>query len=155
MNQNQDLEHIKLLSIFHYVLGGLVGLFAFFPVIHLVVGIFILTGAFDGGHGEPPPRFVGLMFVIMASVFILGGWALASCLLVAAGSLRKCRRYMFCFITACVSCIVMPLGTVLGIFTILVLSRPGAKALFGRGNASPAQAPAAPGVQPPPPPGVS
>ncbi len=36
---DQDLEHLRLLSIFHYVVGGIAGLFACFPCIHLVLGI--------------------------------------------------------------------------------------------------------------------
>jgi len=36
---NRDEEHLKLLSIFHYVVGGIAAFFAFFPIIHLVIGI--------------------------------------------------------------------------------------------------------------------
>jgi len=35
----------------------------------------------------------------------------------------------FCFVMACVECLFMPLGTVLGVFTILVLNRQGVKEL--------------------------
>jgi hypothetical protein len=31
MNQNQDEQYLKILSIAHYVVGGLAGLFACFP----------------------------------------------------------------------------------------------------------------------------
>ncbi len=46
---NQDLEHIRLLSMFHYVVGGLTALFACFPIIHLIMGImFVVTpGTWD------------------------------------------------------------------------------------------------------------
>lgn len=33
----KDLEHLRLLSIFHYVVGGLIALFACFPIIHLMM----------------------------------------------------------------------------------------------------------------------
>ena len=39
---NQDEEHLNLLSIFHYVAGGLAGLFAFFPIFHLIFGLTIM-----------------------------------------------------------------------------------------------------------------
>jgi hypothetical protein len=39
---NQDDEHLRLLSVFHYVLGGITALFALFPVFHLVFGLVIL-----------------------------------------------------------------------------------------------------------------
>jgi hypothetical protein len=40
---NKDLEHLRLLSIFHYVVGGILALFACFPIIHLIMGIMFLT----------------------------------------------------------------------------------------------------------------
>ena len=40
-----DLQHLRLLSIFYYVLSGLAALCALFPVIHLVIGILVVAGA--------------------------------------------------------------------------------------------------------------
>ncbi len=39
----QDEEHLKLLSIFHYVVGGLAALFACFPIFHLIMGIVFIV----------------------------------------------------------------------------------------------------------------
>ena len=44
---NQDLEHLRLLSIFHYVVAGLAALFALIPVFHLVFGIAMVSGALE------------------------------------------------------------------------------------------------------------
>ena len=63
---NKDEEHLRLLSIFHYVVGGIAGFFACFPVIHLIMGIAMLPGTFGNG---PPPVF-GLLFVMMALTVI-------------------------------------------------------------------------------------
>jgi hypothetical protein len=41
---------------------------------------------------------------------------------------RKART--FCFVIACIACLNVPLGTALGVCTILVLSRPRVKDLF-------------------------
>jgi hypothetical protein len=49
---------------------------------------------------------------------------------VAGRSLAARKRYTFCIIVAAISCTFFPLGTALGVFTILVLSRPSVKALF-------------------------
>ena len=39
MNQpEQDLEHLRLLSIFHYVAGGLLAVMSCRPIVHVVVG---------------------------------------------------------------------------------------------------------------------
>jgi len=129
---NRDEEHLKLLSIFHYVVGGIAAFFAFFPIIHLVIGIAMLTGGFEKASADEEfPAFVfGLMFVLMASFIMLCGWALAICLIVAGRQLARRKRYMFCLVMACISCVFMPFGTVLGVFTIIVLMRPSVKELF-------------------------
>ena len=125
---NQDEEHLKLLSIFHYVAGGLTGFFACFPVIHLIIGIAMLAGAFGG---EGPPAVFGLFFVMIALTFIAGGWTLTICMIVSGRRLARRTNYKFCFVIACISCLFMPYGTVLGVFTIIVLVRPTVKELFG------------------------
>ena len=124
---NQDEEHLRLLSIFHYVVGGIAGFFACFPIIHLIIGIATLAGAF--GREGPPPA-IGLIFVMMALIFITAGWTLAICLIVSGRRLARRRHYKFCFVIACISCAFMPFGTVLGVFTIIVLVRPAVKELF-------------------------
>lgn len=134
---NQDEEHLRLLSIFHYVVGGITALFACFPIIHLVVGLAMLLGAFADNNG--PPAFVGLFFVVIAGCFILAGWALAICLFIAGGYLKSRKHYTFCLVIAGISCMLMPFGTVLGVFTIIVLMRPSVKEMFeGSGEHAPA-----------------
>ena len=64
MKANQDLDQLRLLSIFHYVAAGIVAICAMVPVLHLVIGIAMVTGAFEEvGNGQPPPPFVGWFFV--------------------------------------------------------------------------------------------
>lgn len=127
---NQDEEHLRLLSIFHYVVGGLAGLFACFPIMHLIMGIVMLAGGFQDASSQGPPKVIGLIFVMMALFMISGGWALAICLIISGRQLAKRRLYKFCFVIACVSCAFIPFGTILGVFTIIVLMRPSVKELF-------------------------
>ena len=122
---NQDEQYLKLLSIFHYVVGGLAALFACIPIIHLSIGIAMLVGAIDNA-----PAFIGLMFVVMAAVSITLGWTLAVCIIIAGRLLAKRKRYIFCLVIAAISCMFMPFGTVLGVFTIIILMRPSVKELF-------------------------
>ena len=127
----KDEDHLRLLSIFHYVVAGLAGLFALFPIFHLVFGLFlILAPAKFAGKGEPPPAFIGWIFVTFAAVFITIGWVLAAFVLTAGRFLAKRKHYMFCLMMGGVECIFMPFGTVLGVFTIIVLMRESVKPLF-------------------------
>jgi hypothetical protein len=132
MTTNQDEQYLQILSIFHYVIGGLTALFACFPIFHLAIGLGMLTGGF--GPLPPDERFpvqlFGLMFVIFPAMIILMGWALAGAIVTAGYFLSKRRKYTFCLVVAGVECIFIPFGTVLGVFTIVVLVRPSVKALF-------------------------
>lgn len=129
---NDDQDHLRLLSIFHYVVAGLAGMVACLPLIHLAVGIGFLTGRIEGSQGsDDGARLVGGILVGIASVFLLCGWTLVGLLVLAGRSLAQHRRYTFCLVMAAISCAFMPFGTVLGVFTLIVLLRPGVKQLFG------------------------
>ncbi len=128
---NKDREHLKLLGLFHYIAGGLCALFACFPIIHLIIGIVMIVAPDKlDARGEAPPALVGWMFVGIALVIIFVGWVLAFLIIWAGRCLRQTRNYTYCFAIACVSCLFMPVGTVLGIFTLIALTRPEIKALF-------------------------
>ena len=134
----QDEEHLRLLSIFHYVVGGLTGLFALFPIFHLIFGVFfILAPEKFAGKGEPPPAFLGWLFVIFGVVFITIGWTFAALILTAGRFLARRKHYLFCLTMAGVECLFMPFGTVLGVFTIIVLIREPVKQLFAINNPLP------------------
>lgn len=129
--QDTDNEHLKLLSTFHYVVSGMAALFGCFPIFHLILGLFFILAPEKLGHGsQQPPAFIGWFFVGFASVFILLGWTFAVLLLIAGRFIARRKHYMFCFVVACVECLFMPFGTVLGVFTILVLNRESVKELF-------------------------
>ena len=132
---NADIEHLKLLSIFHYVVGGMAVLFACFPIIHLVLGLFFILAPEKMGQGSnQPPEFLGWFFVIFASCFILIGWTVGALILTAGRFIARRKHYTFCFVIACLECLFMPFGTVLGVFTILVLNRPTVKEMFAPGT---------------------
>ena len=59
LQQNTDGEHLRLLSIFHYVVGGLAALFACIPLVHLAMGVFMIIapGKFGPSSNQPPAFF--------------------------------------------------------------------------------------------------
>lgn len=133
--QNPDTEHLKLISIFHYIVSGLAAFFACIPFIHFAIGLFMILAPQKFGQGNnQPPAFMGWLFVVMASFFILAGWTFAVLVLIAGRFIARRKHYQFCFVVACVECILMPFGTVLGVFTILVLNRPTVKQLFNQAS---------------------
>lgn len=137
---NPDTEQLSLLAIFHYVLAGLAALFSFFPLIYTAVGIIFIFAARHGTAKpgeELPPEFLGWIFAALGSLLFIIGIAMAICILIAGRSLTLRRRYLFALVIACIECLFFPFGTILGVFTIVALSRESVKALFG-----PTQSPA-------------
>ena len=129
---NQDVEQLRILSILHYVVAGFLALLSLVPTLHIAMGIAIVTGAFEGADPSgPPPALFGWMFIIIPAVMMVCGLALAACIAAAGRRLQQNRSYTFCLIVAAVQCVFMPLGTLLGVCTLIVLMRPTVKERFG------------------------
>jgi hypothetical protein len=130
---NQDKEHLQLLAIFHYVVAGLGALCSFFPLLYTIIGVIFIFAARHGTAkpGEDlPPEFLGWIFAVLGSLLFLMGIAMAICILVAGRSLALRKRYSFALVMACIECVFIPFGTILGVFTIVVLSRESVRGLF-------------------------
>lgn len=137
-----DEENLKLISIFHYVVGGLGVLFACFPLIHVSLGLMMVTGHFNEmmqqGHppGPPFPSQFGWFFVAIGGAFFLIGQFCAISMIISGRYIAQRKHYTFSFVIACIECVFFPFGTALGVFTIITFSRESVKVLFGRGTAS-------------------
>jgi len=128
-----DVQQLKLLSIFQYVAAVLLAVMACFPAIYVVFGIIIVTApASMGGGGQPPPAFMGWMFILIGSAVILAGWTIAALMAYAGRCLARRERRVFCLVVAALECLWTPFGTVLGILTLLVLIRPSVIELFNK-----------------------
>ena len=130
---NQDAEHLRLLSIFHYVIAGVAAFCSFFPLIYTAVGfVFVALSHHPPTNPsqQPPPAALGWAFVGLGIFLFLLGIAFTFVLAFAGRSLSRRRRYWFAFVVACMECIFIPFGTILGVFTIIVLSRESVKTLF-------------------------
>lgn len=123
----RDEQNLDLLGTLHYVLGGILALFACIPFIHVALGLAIMWGAIDG---EAPPRVFGLIFFLVGLTVVLFGWALAIAVVIAGARLRQRRSWTYCMVVAAISTLFMPMGTALGIFTIIVLNKEEVRALF-------------------------
>ena len=122
-----------MLAIFHYVGAGLAVLFSFFPLLYTTIGAIFI---FAARHGTPkpgvelPPEFLGWIFAIVGLLLFLLGIAMAICILLAGRCLSRNKHYTFALVMACIECLFIPFGTILGVFTIIALSRDSVKAFF-------------------------
>ncbi len=127
---HDDEKHLDLLAIFHYILGGIIALFSCFPLIHVFMGIMMISGQLTDNQGQGPPPAFGWFFVVIGSLFILAGWCIAACVAVAGRKLQTRRNRMYCMIIAGIECMFMPLGTILGVFSLVVLCKDSMKGIF-------------------------
>ena len=124
----QDEKYLNLLSIFHFVFAGLKALFSCFFLIYIAIGVAMLCGAIDGK--DAPPRFVGVFFIFLGSVFIIVSWILAGLMVALGVKLKRRTSRTFCLVAAGIECISMPFGTILGVLTIVLLLKDSVKQLF-------------------------
>jgi nitrogen fixation/metabolism regulation signal transduction histidine kinase len=126
-----DEEHLKLLRIGYIIIGVSDSFFALIPLVYVALGIGMsFSGIQPSRPGEPSLAVVGGFFVIFGIAFSLFLAAQAVLQLLAARALGKRRSRLLCQIAAGASCLQMPWGVVLAVFTFLVLGRESVKQLF-------------------------
>lgn len=129
---NDHSKYVDLLAIFHFVVAGLAALFSLIPVLHLVIGIGLATGAFERqARGEPAAIAIGVFFALMAMLAIALGLTYSVLMVLAGRALQQRRRHTFCLVMAGISCAFVPFGTVLGVLTIIVLVGDPVREAFG------------------------
>ncbi len=132
-----DTTHLNILAICYWVWGGLTALFSSFGLIHLGMGIAMLNGSFPmptpttGPSAAPfPNQLMGWMFTIIGGAIVSYGWIVGGLTVYAGFSLKRQRKWMLCMVMAALNCISIPIGTALGVLTIIVLVRPRVKRMF-------------------------
>ncbi len=127
---DRDEEHLRLLSVFHWVAAGFNLL-----VVVLLVLVPLLWGADyyaslkiqlpPGGMAAMSRRLMEALVAgsLQTLVYALNGW-----------SIRQHQFRISCMILSVVECLSLPLGLILGVSAILVLRRDSVKALFTRNN---------------------
>jgi hypothetical protein len=79
-----------------------------------------------------PPAFIDFVFTIPGGKIIIASWVFAACSFLAGWLLALRKQYVFCMVFASVNCLIFPVGTIFGVYSLMVLLRPGVKALFER-----------------------
>lgn len=127
-----DNEHLKLLSIFNYISGGLTLAFTLFIGAYLFLIFFIVSMAKNQQEFDPklseafPETFLAILVTIFVIIFILG--LLFGIGQIVSGRLMKLRHMRwFSFTIGILNLLNIPYGTILGVFTIMVLERDSVK----------------------------
>ena len=133
-----DTSNLDLLATLHYVLAGIMGFFALMPIGHIAIGLAMVSNAngvplpADGTAGPPAvfPMEFGWFFVIIGGMSMLMGLLMTGAAFLAARNLKRRRNLLLCQVFAGLECMMFPLGTALGVFSLITLSKPEVKELF-------------------------
>ena len=133
--ERTNAEHMNLLSIFYFAFGGLSLLGAFILLIYMVVfgAIFSNKTIQESINQQPEGEVVNYVFGIVSVVFLvifILVLAVGILQIIAGFRLRQKRNRNFIIVVAVLALLSFPLGTILGIFTIIVLSRPAVIEMF-------------------------
>lgn len=116
-------QHIDILG-WLYIAFGALGLLAAVIVLIATVGGGLLSGdaraaAVASGVGF----FVAVLVSVLSLPNLIGGWGLLK---------RKSWSRMLVIVLGCISLISIPIGTILGIYTLWALTKPEARSLLSQ-----------------------
>lgn len=145
----EDREHLSALSIGHFILAG-VALLSGIPALvwgvagarlvdemgsdlAVAMGDISAQQAVDPFGGGADAMMQDVERLLVAAIVAVLAIALISAvhLILVGVKIRQRRWWTFCYLTGWGECLMFPFGTILGIFTIIVLGRPSVKKLFG------------------------
>jgi len=135
-----DNEHLKLLSLFHYIFGGIILAYAFFIILQFIFLFYFLEtflrnssfNTFTSNNDFDPLIFkfilyIGITFFI---IMLIGG-----ILEILSGKFIKARKNRtFSYIIAILNLLSIPYGSILGIMTLTVLGRNTIKEMYNKNN---------------------
>jgi len=139
--RQRDDEHLHLLAVFHYVYAAITALTAAFALLLVLIGGFFLA---TPPSAEAPPPAVGWAFIWTGIVGVALGWAYAALVFVAGRFIAAQRGYVYVLVVSVLNLLFTPLGTVLGVFTLVVLARSSVKRTFEASRLSRAATPVRP-----------
>jgi hypothetical protein len=130
-----DDEHLKLLSLGYMISAAITGFFALFGLMYIFIGAMMIgfvthRPEMATNTGHVPPAFMGWFFGVVGLTFFIVGITLAVAKLYAAICIKSRKSRTFCLVVGGFTCLAIPYGTALGVFTFIVLGRDSVVRLF-------------------------
>ncbi len=126
-----NLSTYKLL----FLIKGILTLcFSLFFIFYAGFGLFMgeLINSTDPNFHNEVPFNPGYLFVIIGGVGFIFSIALGVIALIASKFIKEQRNYNFIFVAALLNALTGILGILLAVFTLIELSKPEIKELFGK-----------------------
>lgn len=123
-----NLSTFKILFIVKGVLNLAVALFF---ILYMFLGVFFVNN--DAIANDPSLEFnPGILLIIIGGIGTLLAIIFGILTILAGRYLTEHKNYTFILVIAILNCLSGILGILLGVFTIIELSKPEVKVLFGR-----------------------
>jgi hypothetical protein len=119
----RDASHLNTLAVLHYVWGGLILLFSPLGLLYVGIGIALL-------FSKNEAAFVGILMSLLGLVMTAMIVAMGVLNILSGRGMRQRRRQVLSIVMAALNCMSFPLGTALGVFTLIVVLRPSVKAMY-------------------------
>lgn len=134
MAKSSPLKNLEFASASYYALAIVLVLLGCPSTIpFFVMGrVFMLLSSNPGERNPEQTLLFGWFFIasgVIAVVMIIG---LAVLMFLNARYLNNRENHRYCLFVSAVSCLQIPLGTALGLYTLTLLSKPEVKAAFDR-----------------------
>ena len=91
---------------------------------------FIASSPQIAQSNNPPPPWFGAIFAGLGALVFVSIEGMAALSFFTGRFLARRQHRTFCVVISALNCISLPLGTALGVFTIIVLQRRSVKTLF-------------------------
>ena len=133
-----DADHLRTLSICHYVGAGLSVLGLGFIGLHYAM-MSTMTSVINNPEmwenakeGPPPAAFLEIFSMLkwfyLFGIVVVLAYGIANFL--SARFIKERRHRMFSLVVSGLNCLHIPLGTLLGVFTIIVLGRDSVREIY-------------------------
>jgi len=129
MLSETDRAHLKTLAICWYVVCGLQAVFGLGgSVVYAAMGVVVMNAE----HAQDPEamKTLGMFMIIFGLVFAPISALLAFLSFLTAKGLGQFKRRPLIYVMASLVCLSVPIGTLLGVFTFIIMGRPAVKDAF-------------------------
>jgi hypothetical protein len=136
---NKDLEHLRWLSIAHFISGVIAFLFIGVTLLQLFGTFQEVKDIVETKNSNPAQKLdeIKTIMKIFAGVYISIEFIRIICTVIAGVFIKTQKHYIFCIVIAIINCAFFPIGTILGVFTLVVLFRVSVKPLFRENSVNP------------------
>jgi hypothetical protein len=127
-----DAEHLRLLRIGYFISAAQTAIFVPFGLLYAGMGL--LFSQLPAASSPPPPPMVSWVFGLLGTAVALFAGLGTGLKLLTAMRLKQRRWRGLCLLTAGLSCLEIPYGTTLGVWTFMVLGRASVRRAFDQAN---------------------